>query len=82
MAVKLELYRVFKEVADTGNISSAADSSLQPHRHIERRSAMMPIKNRFIPLPPFYFFFFSFHFNGSTSLPSSISFAQPVIRKR
>ena len=24
MAVKLELYRVFKEVADTGNISTAA----------------------------------------------------------
>ena len=28
MAVKLELYRVFKEVAETGNISVAAKNAL------------------------------------------------------
>lgn len=32
MAVKLELYRVFKEVAETGNISLAAKTSTSPSR--------------------------------------------------
>ena len=32
MAVKLELYRVFKEVAETGNISVAAKTCISPSR--------------------------------------------------
>ena len=32
MAVKLELYRVFKEVAETGNISPGGKTSTSPSR--------------------------------------------------
>ena len=44
MSVKLELYRVFKEVAEAGNITAAAQTlfisqSAVPGRHPDRRWA-------------------------------------------
>ena len=54
MAVKLELYRVFKEVAETGNISVAAKNLYISQSAVVNRSSSWktPCRPVFLPAVP------------------------------